>query len=92
MVALSYTTACTTVQAVINDLEAGISDSSRVLKFADDTKLYRKVDSSNDQAVLQRDGNGNEKISKIGRPLILPEVINRLLKQFTDSAETTKLL
>jgi len=55
MVALAYTTACTTVQAVINDLEAGISDSSRVLKFADDTKLYRKVDSSNDQALLQRD-------------------------------------
>jgi len=39
----------------INDLEAGISNSSRVLKFADDTKLYRKVDSSNDQTLLQRD-------------------------------------
>ena len=37
----------------INDLD--ISISSNVLKFADDTKLYRVVDNEQDGHMLQRD-------------------------------------
>ena len=37
----------------IDDLEVGLM--SEVLKFADDTKIFRRVDSERDREVLQRD-------------------------------------
>ena len=37
----------------IDDLEEGLM--SKVLKFADDTKIFRRVDSEEDRNVLQRD-------------------------------------
>ena len=37
----------------IDDLEEGLL--SEVLKFADDTKIFRRVDSERDREVLQRD-------------------------------------
>ena len=37
----------------IDDLEEGLM--SEVLKFADDTKIFRRVDSEEDREMLQRD-------------------------------------
>ena len=39
----------------INDLEDDISSTSKVLKFADDTKVFRKVTNDTDKQSLQDD-------------------------------------
>ena len=39
----------------INDLEDRISNNTRVLKFADDTKVSQRVDCQKEQEILQKD-------------------------------------
>ena len=47
----------------IDDLEEGLM--SDVLKFADDTKIFRRVDSDEDREALQRDLDGLAKWSEV---------------------------